>query len=130
MVSDGNLHVGMSFPTFGDVKNHTDKMAKMTGQKIEKRTAEDKDIALGNYFTSKGTSGVQYETSKRGTHYAGFMGGRTYDGITKDNLKNDKDKIMQLRFKKIISADGKQYAEDKNGNGKIDKGEIHDCIWK
>ena len=28
MVSDGNLHVGMSFPTFGDVKNHTDKMAK------------------------------------------------------------------------------------------------------
>ena len=130
MVSDGNLHVGMSFPTFGDVKNHTDKMAKMTGQKIEKRTVENKDIAIGNYYTSKGNNGVQYETGKQGTHYVGYMGDRTYEGATKDNLKNDKDKIMQLRFKKIFSADGKQYAEDKNGNGIIDKGEIHDCIWK
>lgn len=36
---------------------------------------------------------------------------------------------MQLKFTKIYSADGKQYAEDINGNGKIDKGEIFDRIW-
>lgn len=132
MVSDGKLHVGMSFHSFGYAKKHTDKMAKLTGKKIDTRTFVDKNGAMGNYYVSHNNTGVQYETGEYAngnTHYVASMGDRTYEGIIKEDLTNNRDKIMELKFTKIYSADGKQYAEDRNGNGIIDKGEIFDCIF-
>ena len=147
MASDGSIYVGMSFGTVKSACKQVADTARKIGTTVERNHDSDKyskrgeysvgldkkhKLASVSYSTTQGYSARDLGTKKSvppETVYNAKLGGKWYVGSNNEYYGNNQDAIMQLKFTRVYSADGLQYAEDKNGNGIVDKGEIFDCMW-
>ena len=141
MVSDGQLRVGMKFETVASACRKVADTERGMGGRIKKEEEKthfkstNTDV-YSKYFKATKTSNrvvVDIFKAKNGdvqkVYYDAVIGGRVYLGeVDGKNLKNE-DAIMNCKYKRIYNSEKTQYAEDKNHNGIIDKGEIFDCLW-
>ena len=141
MVSDGQLRVGMKFETVASACRKVADTERGIGGRITKKEERDFFKSTNTELHSKSFNGtkthnrvvVDMSKTKDGdiqkVYYDAVIGGRVYLGeVDGKNLKNE-DAIMNCKYKRIYNSEGTQYAEDKNHNGIIDKGEIFDCLW-
>ena len=141
MVSDGQLRVGMKFETVASACRKVADTERGMGGRITKKEEINFFKLTNKYGHRKSFNGtkthnrvvVDMSKTKDGdiqkVYYDAVIGGRVYLGeVDGKNLKNE-DAIMNCKYKRIYNSERTQYAEDKNHNGIIDKGEIFDCLW-
>ena len=141
MVSDGQLRVGMKFETVASACRKVADTERGMGGRITKKEKINFFKRINEYAHRKSFNGTKthnrvtvdiFSTGGGGIHtvcYDAVIGGRVYQGEVKGkNLKNQ-DAIMNCKYERIYNSERTQYAEDKNHNGIIDKGEIFDCLW-
>lgn len=135
MVSDGQLRVGMKFETVASACRKVANTERGIGGRIIKTEKGDFESPWKFFKGTKTHNSVDVNILKRKNGdiidvcYGATIGGRTYIGMVDGkNLKNE-DAIMNCKYERIYNSEGTQYAEDKNHNGIIDKGEIFDCLW-
>ena len=112
--------VGMNFETY---KSLTSKLRFYDRHDIEQLGQNYK-----RYHSAKAAPGAEEEftqlrmNNRESSHAEifGVFGGLLYTGAT-DNY-NDKKIMADIKYTRIIGQTS--YAVDKNGNGKVDKGEI------
>ncbi len=127
MVSDGQLRVGMKFETVASACRKVADTERGIGGKVTTRNAK----TIGGFYGEKSGNQVVFSESDNGktTSYGATIGGRTYCGKVQNSHLKNKDELMSQPFTRIYNSERTQYAEDKNHNGIIDKGEIFDCLW-
>ena len=141
MVSDGQLRVGMKFETVASACRKVADTERGIGGRIEKKEKKihlksiNIDLHSKSFKSTKTRNRVDVDICKAKNgdvqivYYDAVIGGRVYLGeVDGKNLKNQ-DAIMHCKYKRIYNSERTQYAEDKNHNGIIDKGEIFDCLW-
>lgn len=141
MVSDGQLRVGMKFETVASACRKVADTERGIGGRITKKEEKQFFTSTNSYCLTKRFNGTKTRNrvttdifstnggSIQKVYYDAVIGGRVYLGeVDGKNLKNE-DAIMNCKYKRIYNSERTQYAEDKNHNGIIDKGEIFDCLW-
>lgn len=126
MVSDGQLRVGMKFETVASACRKVADIERKLGGKVTTRNAK----TIGGFYGEKSGNQVDFSDNYNGfTSYHATIGGRNYSGKVQNSHLKNKDELMSQPFTRIDNSERTQYAEDKNHNGIIDKGEIFDCLW-
>lgn len=141
MVSDGQLRVGMKFETVASACRKVADTERGIGGRITKKEEKthfkstNTDLHSKSFNATKTSNRVVVDIFKakngdvQKVYYDAVIGGRVYLGeVDGKNLKNE-DAIMNCKYERIYNSERTQYAEDKNHNGIIDKGEIFNCLW-
>ena len=129
------IKAGMKFGTFGEAFSKVTKEENKRPKFVGRNNPNFKSIYLDN---NNGNS-ISYQSLKKPdakgnhSHLRATMQGLLY-GADSQNFYDytkidDLDKISKTRFTKIVDHKNGKYAEDKNGNGVVDKNEIFDINW-